>query len=66
MDVLGSADVNPAGRLRNNKDVGIATELAGNDNLLDISAGQVLGRRVDIRRLDAIFGSEALAALLDR
>ena len=54
VDVLRRANVQPARRLGGNDDLRPARDLAGQDELLDVAAGEALGRRLQRGRLDAI------------
>ncbi len=54
-DILRRADVEAAGRLGCHDHARVARELACQDNLLDIPAGEVLDQGVLGRRLDVKF-----------
>ena len=64
MDELGRADVDAAGRLRREQDFRVARDLAGEQRLLQIAAGERAGARLraggaDVEALDLLGGEAA-------
>jgi hypothetical protein len=65
VDVLDRADVDTSGRLRRDEQVDRAIELAGDDELLLVAAGQGAGRRGDRRGADVEGAHELLGVGVD-
>ncbi len=65
MDVLGRTDVDTTGRLRSDQHLGLARQLAGEDQLLDVAARQAAGRRLPRGRLDGETGHQIVSGSLD-
>ncbi len=65
MDVLGGADVDATGWLSSDQHLRGTGELAGDDHLLDVAAGEILGGRLDARRLDGVLIDQSLAVFID-
>ena len=65
MDVLGSANVYATGGLSRKNHLGIAVELSGHDDLLNVPARQAARRGRQRRRLHCEVINESLAMFLD-